>query len=213
MKKLHYIEKKISEGEHLHQDFKFVINDSKKIARSLAAFANTKGGRLLIGVKDNGNITGVKTDEEFYMIEAAANLYCNPPVIFERKEWLIGDKRVLEIIIPESDKKPHLAKNDEGKWKAYIRVADEIVMANIVYLKVWNKTQSTKGLKLKGTDDGRLLLKSIKLQQKVTLSELMRLTNFSYHKCINLLSDFISIGLIQIVYENRVYHYIPATED
>jgi predicted HTH transcriptional regulator len=54
-KELHKI---ISEGEHQTQDFKYAINDSKKIARSLAAFANTDGGRLLLGVKDNGKIAG-----------------------------------------------------------------------------------------------------------------------------------------------------------
>ncbi len=61
----------ISEGEHEQLDFKYAINDSKKIARSIAAFANTRGGRLLIGVKDNGNIVGLSSDEEDYMIEAA----------------------------------------------------------------------------------------------------------------------------------------------
>lgn len=45
-------------------DFKFEISDSKKIARSLVAFANTDGGRLLIGVKDNGVISGIRSEEE-----------------------------------------------------------------------------------------------------------------------------------------------------
>ena len=56
----------IEEGEHEHQDFKFAITDSKKISRSIAAFANNDGGRLLIGVKDNGSIAGMKGDEEYY---------------------------------------------------------------------------------------------------------------------------------------------------
>ncbi|MDD4142989.1 MAG: putative DNA binding domain-containing protein, partial [Prolixibacteraceae bacterium] len=66
------LQKLIDEGEHQKQDFKFCINDSKKIAKSLVAFANTDGGRLLIGVKDNGKIVGISTDEEFYMVESAA---------------------------------------------------------------------------------------------------------------------------------------------
>lgn len=49
-----FIYQLISEGEHLQQDFKFEISDVYKIAKSLSAFANTSGGRLLIGVKDNG---------------------------------------------------------------------------------------------------------------------------------------------------------------
>ena len=48
-----HIQQLVSEGEHVHQDFKFAITDARKIAKSLSAFANTEGGRLLIGVKDN----------------------------------------------------------------------------------------------------------------------------------------------------------------
>ena len=46
----------VTEGEHVHQDFKFAITDACKIARSLSAFSNTEGGRLLVGIKDNGKI-------------------------------------------------------------------------------------------------------------------------------------------------------------
>jgi predicted HTH transcriptional regulator len=68
----------INQGEHQTLDFKHSITDSKKIARSLAAFANTNGGRLLVGVRDNRSIAGVKSDEEFYMVQAAADMYCKP---------------------------------------------------------------------------------------------------------------------------------------
>jgi len=51
----------IREGEHVSQDFKYFLSDTRKDCRTLAAFANSKGGRLLVGVKDNGNIVGLKT--------------------------------------------------------------------------------------------------------------------------------------------------------
>ena len=63
-KSKHFIQQLISEGEHEHQDFKYQISDAKKIARSISAFANNSGGRLLIGVKDNGKIAGVSSAEE-----------------------------------------------------------------------------------------------------------------------------------------------------
>ena len=66
----------IAEGENQQQDFKYEISSICKIARSLSAFSNTDGGRLLIGVKDNGKIAGVQSDEEMYMVEAAGALYC-----------------------------------------------------------------------------------------------------------------------------------------
>ena len=73
-----YIHALIAEGEHQQQDFKFEISDARKIAKTLSAFANTDGGRLLIGVKDNGKIAGVRSEEEKYMIEAAAQLLLYP---------------------------------------------------------------------------------------------------------------------------------------
>ena len=92
-----YLYKLIDEGEHQQQDFKYCINDSKKIAKSLVAFANTDGGRLLIGVKDNGKIIGMSTDEEYYMVESAAKIYSNPPIDFSTQQWQEEGKTVLEI--------------------------------------------------------------------------------------------------------------------
>ena len=77
-----YIQKLIDEGEGLKLDFKFEVSDAAKIARSLVAFANTEGGKLLIGVKDNGNISGVRSEEEFYMLQNAAERFCKPEVSF-----------------------------------------------------------------------------------------------------------------------------------
>lgn len=48
--------KLIQQGEHQTQDFKYCISDSRKIARSLVAFANTDGGRLLIRKDDQNRL-------------------------------------------------------------------------------------------------------------------------------------------------------------
>ena len=66
-----YLQQLIAEGEHQQQDFKFEISDARKIARSLSAFSNTDGGRLLIGVKDNGRIAGVRSEEEIYKLNTS----------------------------------------------------------------------------------------------------------------------------------------------
>ena len=84
-----YIHTLIAEGEHQQQDFKFEISDARKIAKTLSAFANTDGGRLLIGVKDNGKIAGVRSEEEKYMIEAAAQLYCVPEVEYTMQTYIV----------------------------------------------------------------------------------------------------------------------------
>ena len=94
-----YIHILIAEGEHQQQDFKFEISDARKIARTLSAFSNTDGGRLLIGVKDNGKIAGVRSDEEKYMIEAAAQLYCLPEVHYSMQTFHAEGRSILVVQI------------------------------------------------------------------------------------------------------------------
>ena len=118
-----YIQELIKEGEHQQQDFKFEISDVCKIAKSLSAFANTDGGRLLIGVKDNGKIAGVRSEEEQYMIQAAAEIYCVPPVTYNMTTYIVEGKQVLLATILQSERRPVCAKSEDGKLLAYIRIA------------------------------------------------------------------------------------------
>lgn len=126
----------ISEGEHQQQDFKLRIDDSKKIAITLSAFANTNGGKLLIGVKDNGNIAGVKSvEEEYHMVKAAAEMYCKPAIELTPSVIREQGKNVLIVDIPKTTSPPILAKNPEDKWRPYLRLKDENFMMNRVLAK------------------------------------------------------------------------------
>jgi predicted HTH transcriptional regulator len=128
----------IDQGEHQHLDFKYQINDAKKIARSVSAFANTEGGRLLIGVKDNGRIAGIRSEEEFFMIESASEIFCQPSVKIEAIPWNIQGKYVLEVKIPiVREDSPVLAPDTEGKWKAYVRHKDMNLVADDILHPVW----------------------------------------------------------------------------
>ena len=131
-----YIHALIAEGEHQQQDFKFEISDARKIAKTLSAFSNTDGGRLLIGVKDNGKIAGVRSDEEQYMIEAAAQIYCRPEVNYSMCTYQVEGRSVLVIQVAESDRKPVYAKDETGKYLAYLRIKDENILATPVHLRV-----------------------------------------------------------------------------
>jgi len=92
-----YIFDLIENGESQTLDFKFEISNARKIAKTLVAFANTNGGKLLVGVKDNGKIAGIRTNEEVFMIESAANIFSRPKISFQIKPWNIGGKQILEI--------------------------------------------------------------------------------------------------------------------
>ena len=132
-----YVLQMIAEGEHQHQDFKMRVDDARKIARSLVAFANTSGGRLLIGVRDNGAVCGCKAEEEYHMVEAAAELHSRPSVAFEVQVWKAEGRTVLEVQVPRSPARPHFCEDAQGKWLAYLRMDDKNIKANPVLVKVW----------------------------------------------------------------------------
>ncbi|MBL7906656.1 MAG: ATP-binding protein [Bacteroidales bacterium] len=195
-----HIQKLIAEGEHQQLDFKFGITDSKKIARSLAAFANTDGGRLLLGVKDNGSIAGVRSDEEYYMVEAGASLYCRPEVYFEMKEWEENGRTVVEIIIPKSFSGPHSAPDKEGNYRVYVRVGDENYPANGVLRKVWKKQHDPKGVYIEYSVAERTLLAYLEIHGEITLSGFRKLSGYSNQRCEHILADFMVLNIIRMNY-------------
>ena len=166
-----YIYELIEEGEHECQDFKFAITDSRKIARSIAAFANNKGGRLLVGVKDNGTVAGIRNDEEIYMIEQAAERYCKPVQSVEQTLYCVDGKYVLKVDIFSFGKKPVLAQDDNEKWQVYYRVADENVQVPDLFRRMLAATPNDEVL-VRFTDAQRWLLQFISKNEVVTLDEI-----------------------------------------
>lgn len=101
-----YLRKLIEEGEHDQQDFKYKIQEAAKLARSVSAFANTRGGRLLIGVRDDGHISGVKSEEEIFMMHAAAFKYCTPESAIRFDTLHVEGRSVVIATIPRPSASP-----------------------------------------------------------------------------------------------------------
>lgn len=209
-----YITKLIQQGEHQTQDFKYCISDSRKIARSLVAFANTNGGRLLIGVKDNGRIAGVRSEEEYYMVESAAKMYSNPPIDFITKQHTIEGKTVLEVIVEPSNEKPHFARDDEGKWWAYFRKDDENRLANKIMIEVWKRQKSADGILINFSDDEKTLLDYLEANEKISVSKYSRIAHLSYRKAEEIIINFRSLNILKdCVGETRIDYAINAAFD
>lgn len=203
----HHIRKLIESGESQTLDFKFEISDSKKIARTFVAFANTDGGTLLIGVKDNGAIAGVRSEEEFYMIEAAARMYCKPEVPFQTRRWNVEGKTILELNIPKSPQKPHYALTEEKKWMVYIRVNDQNLLANNILLRVWQQKKEEKPVYLEYTKNEKLLLTYLEENHQITISKFCKIALIPRREAENILVKLISLGIIKIEFTERQVYY------
>ncbi len=202
-----YIQNLIDQGENQMLDFKYEISDARKIARTLVAFSNTDGGKLLIGVKDNGKIAGIQSEEEYHMLEAAAEMYCRPSVPFEIQKWTIRGKTILEVDIARADQRPFLAQDENDRWLAYLRVEDKNLLANRVMMKVWRKEKRKRGIFLEYTNTEKLLLNYLKANDYITLSKFCRIGKIRLQQAEEILSDLIVLDILQIRIDEKGARY------
>jgi predicted HTH transcriptional regulator len=187
----HNLKKLIEEGENQQLDFKYCVSDSRKIARSLAAFANSDGGRLLIGVRDNGSIAGIRSDEEIYMVDTAAHLFCRPEITYTIKQHTTGGKTILEVEVIKGDKRPYQAKDETGKWLPYFRHYDQNLVANRVLLQVWRTEKKKSGVLVKFSKAENALMDYLAKNGSVTLSKFRKISGISSYKAESILANLI----------------------
>lgn len=192
-----YIRKLLIRGEDEGLDYKQTISSASKIAKSMSAFANHKGGILLVGVRDNKSIAGIRSEDEKYMLELAAAFHCKPEVPIEIVEHQIGDKLILECVIPEGKDKPYYAKDEEGKWWVHIRVKDKSLLASKVVVDVLKRQNDERGTFIKYSKNEEALLKYLEKNDRITLMEYKKLVNISKWRASKILVNLISTGVIR----------------
>lgn len=193
------IKRLILDGETVTQDFKKTITSCEKIAKTMVSFANNKGGRLLIGVLDDGTIKGVKAeDEERYMITRACHFYAKPALepIFE--EVYVDDKLVLVVEIEESDTKPHYSLGDDGKWWVYVRVKDKSVLASKIVVDVLKRSADNKGVLIEYSSKEKALLQYLETHERITVREYCELLNLSRRRAQRIMVDLVLSGVVRV---------------
>ncbi|MCX2453671.1 ATP-binding protein [Pedobacter sp. PLR] len=192
------IRKLIQQGEGTTLDFKRTINNYEKIARSIVAFANHKGGQLLIGVADDGTIKGVKSeDEERYMLLRSAQEFCRPSIDLSFEEVHIEDKIVLVVNIKPSETKPHYALDENKKWWVYFRIQDKSLLASKILVDVIKKSTEIQVPQIPPGKEEKLLFDYLTQEGRITLKQYSKLLKTSFKKAQKILVAQILCGAIQ----------------
>lgn len=209
-----YLLSLISEGEHQQQDFKYRVSDASRLARSVSAFANTDGGRLLIGVSDDGKLSGVHDEEEIYMVHQAAYRYCRPEASIKFDTYHVAStnpvygvhklRTIVVATIPPSDHRPVYAISNDGKSRAYVRVADENIAASPVHLAVWRESQKLQGTMMTYTDSVRKILDALQ-DQRLSLNLIVRRSQIPRQKVITLLARLIHFRVVHFEFCNQQF--------
>ena len=208
-----YLRKLIEEGENQHLDFKYCVSDSRKIARTLAAFSNSGGGRLLIGIRDNGSVAGIQSDEEIYMVDTAAQIFCRPEITYCIKQHTSGVKTFLEVEVTRGNKRPYRAKDESGKWIAYFRNNDQNLVANRILLQVWRKEEKPSGVLVKFGKAENALMDHITKNGSITFSKFRKIARISSYRAESILANLLIFKVLIMKASEKGFTYEINPED
>jgi ATP-dependent DNA helicase RecG len=132
----------IKSGENLQVEFKESRDHlPRNFFETVCAFLNTKGGLILLGVDDSGNIKGVNKKVLNKLKKDIANLAHNPQklspaIMLSVKEIEIEDKAILAVKVPESSQvhktnNEIFVRNQDGDYK----ITHPVEIAKIVNRK------------------------------------------------------------------------------
>ena len=197
----------IKEGEGESLDFKQGINSKEKIAKTLSAFANTKGGYLLIGVKDNGKILGVDPMEEKEMLEWTTDSFTKPVVPIDYEIIEVEGKSILAAYIKESNQKPHFALDENKRKWAYIRSKDQTLLASIVLLDVMKKDSMNEDKQIHFGEAEKQLLEYLEKHSQITMKEFCRLCKLPRKIAVKILVNLIRMKIIKVSVQEKTDYY------
>ena len=197
----------IESGEGSDVEFKRQFSSPEKIAKEIIAFANTKGGYLLFGVDDNGDVVGVRSEKsELDEIIHAAHYLCDPPVKIIAENVHAGyGKDIVLIRVPESANKPHtLIPFDSsgrlvrtGPKTGYVRVADKSMQASKETLGVMRGNHpDAPGLRMGIGYNERTLIEFLQKNERVTVNEYADYINISRRRASRIMINLVRAGII-----------------
>ena len=199
------IQELIDEGEGFEIEFKRKVSTPEKIARTMIAFANTKGGTILFGVDDDHSIVGIGSEkEEIDMIRTAGDFYCDPPIQPEIEIVACKGKDVIAVQVPESEQKPHSLFNDTAETEqdgtnVYIRVHDKTVEASKEVVKILEaENPDAPPLRIAIGDRERRLFEYLDQHERITVKEYAKLINVSHRGASRSLIQLVRAGVLRI---------------
>lgn len=182
----------VKEGEHATLEFKKKVAHPEKIVREIVAFANSSGGNLLIGVGDEGGLSGLRfPEEEAWLLNKAIEEYCRPRIDFQLETIaLSASKWVLRYYISESQQKPHFVleppqteqkslqptkqrRNNAQpmRRRTYVRVADRSIQASRELREILRRRRKQRDIGFRWTEKEQKLMQYLQEHSAITVKE------------------------------------------
>lgn len=203
------LQRLVTSGEGPTVEFKRRVPRPARLAKEVIAFANTQGGRVLIGVDDDGTLSGLKDayEEEFALREALA-AHCDPPVPYttDRVE-LSRTREVVVVRVPPSVERPHyLVGDEEAPPSVYVRVGASSVEASREAVRLMRqRPQDDAGVHFEFGDKEGLLLRYLDAYGRITVAMFAQIAALAPKQASHTLVLLTRAGLLR--------HHVALPED
>jgi predicted HTH transcriptional regulator len=206
----------VSLGEGISLEFKRKVPRDTRIAKELIALANTHGGRILLGVDDDGTITGVDdAAEEEFVLRRAVQAHCAPVVEYTTERIPVADRRdVLLVTVPESTTKPHhlvpgakngqaaaaetVAESPGGDGPAYVRVEEMSVEASPESVRMMREESEKEGVTFEFGETESLLMRYLDDYGRITVAEFAKLADIPMEEASQTLVSLAKANLLRL---------------
>ena len=107
--------KQVSLGEDSRRQFKTDVHNADSLAAEMAAFANSEGGAIFIGVADDGSLPGLSSKDVSrinQLISNTASQHVRSPLTVQTENILADNNRIIIVLtVPKGIDKPYFDKN------------------------------------------------------------------------------------------------------
>lgn len=194
-------------GEGTFLEFKRTVPSAEKIARELAAFANTKGGTLLVGVDDDKSLVGVDGyQEDEYLLNKAAHELCKPKIDIHMELVHLGLRDIIVVTVKELEKKPVFV-HAKGSETVYVRDKDKSVVASDEVVSVLQNEHSNRGVTFEYGPNEQKLFRYLNEYEKITVLKFSHLIDTSSYKASEILVNLVSAGILKLFTKNKTDYF------
>jgi predicted HTH transcriptional regulator len=200
-------------GEGMYLEFKRTIPSAYKIAREIAAFANTKGGTLLIGVDDDKSLVGVMGyQEEEFLLNKAAKKFCEPEVDIKIEIVHFGDRDLLVIKVPEVIEKPVYVKGDDEQI-VFMREEDQNKVASRELIEIIKKRNSNEGVTFEYGADEQKLFRYLNEYGEITVKKFAQLADIPRDKASTTLVNLVAAEILNLTRKDNTDYFTYLQEN
>ncbi len=198
LKELHNL---CSKGENQYLEFKQYVSEPDQIIEEVSGFLNSTGGVLLIGVKDNGNIIGLKyPEDDLVFILDYIEKRIAPKALLEHEIVTINRKKgVIVLTFKPGPKRPYgIIDEDSGVKKIFYRTNDQCIKASRELKNILRSSKKKDGQTIIYSDLEGEILKIVDKKGKVSKGDLKELLDYSSRQISDCMVRLVVAGILNI---------------